>query len=412
MKRFIVTIFLCLYAKMLLYAQPIEAETILSLKELPPAIRKEWKKGVPAIIEVFSSFCSTSFTSLPLLKKMKAQFGNEIQFFLIGKKDKTIEDTYQQFATWYDLDFGVVMDSIFPNKINTGYLPTFIWVNNSGKIVALTGNLEVSNSNIELFLKGNPIERKTFQPDNVLTGFLKNYQHDTNFLFRSELTNWTKTDPVATPFAVDFDKNYFQALGVTLKQLYFFAFCGKRYWSSTDSLYEHFSRLIIFESTQGNPAIDMDKAYNYRIVFKERPAPEDYLKYIQDDLNRALPYTAKMERRLMPYWRLIIPDGDTSRIASRHTETKGTVTQAAVDLTNHPLWPLIESLQVLYVQDQPIIDETGVKGYVDIKFRAVLSDRDALRNGLRQAGLDLVQGSKWMDVIVITPKETKVAIKR
>lgn len=412
MKRFIVTIFLCLYAKMLLYAQPIEAETILSLKELPPAIGKEWKKGVPAIIEVFSSFCSTSFTSLPLLKKMKAQFGNEIQFFLIGKKDKTIEDTYQQFAAWYDLDFGVAMDSIFPNKINTGYLPTFIWVNSSGKIVALTGNLEVSNSNIELFLKGNPIERKTFQPDNVLTGFLKNYQHDTSFLFRSELTNWTKTDAVATPFAVDFDKNYFQALGVTLKQLYFFAFCGKRYWSSTDSLYEHFSRLIIFDSIQGNPAIDMDKAYNYRIVFKDRPAAEDYLKYIQDDLNRALPYTAKMERRLMPYWRLIITDGDTSRIASRHTETKGTVTQAAVDLINHPLWPLIETLQVLYVQDQPIIDETGIKGYVDIKFRAVLSDRDALRNGLRQAGLDLVQGSKWMDVIVITPKETKVAVKR
>lgn len=412
MKRIIVTALYCLTLILNLNAQPIKTGSQFSVESLPDSIKKNWVSGKPAIIYVFSSHCSNSFTSLPQLKHLQQQYSTQVQFLLIGRADETIEPTYHRFALWYNLHFPFSMDSHFHKKLDTGYLPTLIWVDRLGRITALTGNYEATNDNIKLFLEGKSIHVKQYLSPDVLTGILKGLDNDSTVLVRSELTEWTKEEPVGVPFAIDFEKNYFQALGVSLKQLYYFAFTGKTYWASDDPLYNNFAKLIVVDSFQAALcSVDWEKLYNYRIAFKKTPDSIAFLKTLQEDLNRSMPYTAKVENRMMPYWKLVIKNGDTTRFSPKHSHTKGIFTLASVNYENHPFKWLVVNLQLLYTQEQPIIDETGISGNVDLKFEAIMSDRSSLRQGLQQAGLDLIEGHKLMDTIVLTPKEINVAIK-
>lgn len=413
MKRVIVMALLCVYVNAKGISQPITENKAFPIQLLPKSLKEKWVPGKPALIEVFSSFCSSSFTVLPELKKIDELFHSRLQLFLIGKQDSNIAETYRQYAELYNLSFPVAIDSSFFRNITTGYLPTFIWVNKRGMVKALTGDNQVTHSNIELLLNDQPIYVEKYLPARQLTGFLEDVQRDSNLMIRSELTRWNKSDPILAPISINKQASHFQALGITHRQMYYYAFAGKRYWSVDDSLYGTLSKAIVFDAgDDAGIGVDSGARYNYRLAVNKTIGVNDFMGALREDLDRSMPYTAALEYRLMPYWRLTAIGGDTTRLATKSIEAVGQVSHSSINVKNHPLKVIIQLLDHYFPYGEPILDETGIKGNIDLSMAAVLSDREDLRKGLEKAGIVMEKGEKLMKVIVLKPKMGSVATKR
>ena len=50
---------------------------------------------------------------------------------------------------------------------------------------------------------------------------------------------------------------------------------------------------------------------------------------------------------------------------------------------------------------QPVVDETGFTGNVDISFRPVFKDMDLLGEELKKSGLQLIKGRRTIKMMVI-----------
>lgn len=55
--------------------------------------------------------------------------------------------------------------------------------------------------------------------------------------------------------------------------------------------------------------------------------------------------------------------------------------------------------------DLPIIDETGYKGNVDMIINAKLNDMSSLRKDLKRYNLDLIEGERVINMLVIRDKK-------
>lgn len=396
---------------LLLHGQQLQINKPFPLEEMSLEIRNVIQQGVGKhmIIDLFASGCSVCFSSLPKIKELQGRFNGRLQFVLVGKRDERIKKIYQRFATNYKLSFPVVYDSFFHQQAGTGYFPTYIWIDRAGIIKAITGAADITERKLTVFLKDQPIPEKSetnsFDSNRpyLVNG---NGGTDSNFLYRSILTEWREGQPVYLPVRIKGGRSL-QLLGATLDQLYRYAYTGKWFWSEIDSLYLDFYSLPVVEGEyQGG---SFATRYSYSLMTADNLDKEMLRAMMKDDLNRSLPFLARVERRLMPYWKLELVGRDTSRVASRSTSKAGEWTHAGIDMQALPIGELLSILHSYYPLGPVFINETGVLGKIDIRMDAVWQDLTSLRNGLRQAGFDLQQGYRWMNVVVLTEKQRSVA---
>ncbi len=178
-----------------------------------------------------------------------------------------------------------------------------------------------------------------------------------------------------------------------------------------DSLYGKLFPTPILDKAS-DPVFDLTEKYNYQVGFSNPQEAKPLQETIKAALLRALAIEVRIEYRLMPYWSLTALNGDTSLIATKYTENAGYVNHAEIKITNCTLPILVNLMQRYYVLEPPIIDETEMKGNVDINIQTVLSNRYALKSALLKNGFELTEKRKLMQVVVIYSGKESVAVKR
>ncbi len=99
--------------------------------------------------------------------------------------------------------------------------------------------------------------------------------------------------------------------------------------------------------------------------------------------------------------------------AANHLKTKGGQAfihngkAEGLTLTNQPVSALADFIlaQSEVFRTAIVIDDTGIKGNIDIKLDCNLTDYVDIVRALRENGLDLVKGEKEMKVLVIRDKQ-------
>ncbi len=376
-------------------------------------------EGKSVIIDAFTSGCIICFKSLPKINNWQHKYREQLQFLLVGKKDAAIEKTYERFRARYDLNLPVNFDPAVMEILGCRSFPEYIWINAEGVIKAITGSKELNEDNIQLFLSGKEINLGA-EPEKIQFNASRLYLvngnggNDSNYLYRSVLTAWSKGQPVITPQRLLVKNNSFQVLGITRDQLYKYAFTGMSFWSVEDSLYERFYPFPVAENTDSVciPSTD-DPLYCYSLSYPDiGTGNESKLReIIYQDLERIFKLEAGVKRLQIPVWHLVLKDGDTSEIASQNKVFSGSRTYGGIHVKAFPMTEFIRFLQMNNPLAGPFINDTGIKGLIDISFDAVISDIDDLRKGLQSVGLDLKKENKEMDVIVYKRMLSNVAAK-
>ena len=122
---------------------------------------------------------------------------------------------------------------------------------------------------------------------------------------------------------------------------------------------------------------------------------------MQSELKNYFGYEVRVEKRVLPYWRLIATAEARTKLRTKGGQSNVTGNHLGVKITNKPVSSLI------YIiwgenQDEPFFaDETGITGNIDLDLNCLLTDFNDLKNELKKNGLELVQGRKEMNAIVI-----------
>lgn len=379
-------------------------------KELNDILAEERQKGRKVIIDLFSSSCIVCFRMLPKMEDFQNKYKDSIRVVMLGKKDADIKKVFDKFKSKWSLTLEALYDSAFFEQYKIPAFPYYIWLDENGIIQATTGPDELNPIFLERFMAGLPafkdeaINKQIFD-DSKLFLVNGNGGPDTGFLFRSVLSRWTKTQSTSYPKQLQYSSkgNFFQALNVTVTDLYKYAYLDWARWDTRDTVYGKIYP-VHFELS-GETLLDKSPKYNYSFSTTLPDSGNVLLRRaLRNDLATYFGYEAMVVNRLMPCWKLIALPDAKEKLKSNYIQTKYSGSYTSINFQYVNISTVIDLLLSSRQDDYPYIDDTGIDYPIDVTFEAVLYDRESVVNALRKIGLDLVLSEQFMQVLLLQKK--------
>ncbi len=404
-------------------------------------------RGQHLILNFWDLSCSSCIKSLHKVDSLQRKFGNQIQFFPIGRdlftKRQTLSarDAFEKYRKHWDLRLPSAYSQSLSGQFQAPYTPYFAWIDEKGILVALTSTAEVNERNVKLFLDGKLSfdSRDTDQIEIpydsekplLLAG---NGGEDSVFLFRSILAERNLRSRMSAPgFITTFVNpfsgrpfhgatNMVQVNGASLGSLYMMAYGDTVLQSPASYFPNRFPTLENFYATSSygkwwprpllelrdSSLFDFDPvagihSYAYSLcVPPDRASAALLQRAMQRDLDIYFGYHVSIQTRSMPCWNLVADSKAHKLLRTSGQKADWNVTMSEIKLMNVPVYGLIARIHQLISPTLPIIDRTGIAGHIDIELSGALLDFDGMQKELQAKGLYLERGRQEMRVIVIS----------
>lgn len=373
-------------------------------------------RGSWLILDFWSRTCVGGIRTVVEANQLQKKFKGQIQFILIGDNSaeglgKDIEGLYERMRRLQDLQLPILYDSTMLQAWDQHMVPHIIIIDPNGIVKAIT--TEMPETKLAALLSGQAawFPSPVFDP---LRGIKK---YDTTPQgYSSKLALWNGEDRILMPL-----KQYlrlkrgagYRITQTPLELLYKTAYLGEWYWGFRDSLYSKVYPHVLVELPTDSKVRQMMEhpslLFNYELTIPDSlNTSEKIMQIMQNDLKSAFGVEATLETRDMPVWKLVALPG-----AQQWLKTKGKGTgdkyysdgDAGAGGFSYQNWPLTVALErIIRFMDpygDPVTDETGIQGNIDITFDAMLTDFSQVRQELRRNNLDLVKGTKKMLVVVV-----------
>ena len=380
-------------------------------------------RGKWLFLEMWSANCKACIYSLPKIQKIQDQFQGEIHFFLVGENDhsnKGIEKAYENAVKNRGIRIPSAFDSTFFTKFDVASFPQIFIVDPKGILRYVTTGIDMTVEKIRLLLDGKKVSFLPLYEDvehpkfDVVEAFGGN-----RLLSCSVLTSWNNGE-INSGYPIDVFAKLpelwppgWKVAGVGLSDLYNYAYFGDAYWMWYDSAYygkvwskpllelRDTSAFRIVQASEGNRGI-----YNYCLKVPDSSiSREKIMNELQRSLTLAFGYTAAIERRNMPVWKLIARPETFARLHTRGGKrflSPGSI-RAGFTVRNYDMQTFLAAVSDnLFIKERlAFIDETGIKDKIDITLEADMTNLEAVRQALQKQGMDLVKGTREMKVLVI-----------
>lgn len=368
-------------------------------------------KGKWIILDFWSKGCVACVQSFPKVNELQDEFKDDIQFLLIGKNDKynrNIEQVFEKYRKKLGLNLAIAYDSAIFKQFRIQGVPYVVVIDPEKKVYAITGSQFFTPEKIKaLFDKGKPL---AISPGS--TGRWKHLLSETeiessNFLYRSVLSPYGG-EAMSGSFVIDqyASQGYHQVVRANLFQLYKIAWFGMGYWPGGDFYNSHWQDpvLEIMDSSAFQFNYDTYEGfYNYSLTVPKAKATKAYLmEVMQRDLKNYFGYEVAIETRMMPYWKLTATENARKNLKTKSKIHKGGFEPIGIDGERIMVENILNEIE-RYNSDEhfPFIDETNIKGLIDISFSAVMTDMEDVSKALKKHGLILEKSKKEFKVLVI-----------
>lgn len=393
-------------------------------------------KGKLVILDFWATWCSPCLRALAKMDSLQEKFKDKIAIIPVSNQEKSYVDKFftRNKAYYFPRLTYVTTDTVLQTYFPHRFIPHEVWINETGKVVAITSDGDVTEMNIQDYLSGKLDSLKVKKDISsrdidlskpLLAGELgEGYQVNSKQITYQSLFLTKYIDGAGT---VD---RYVKEINGSRKRLFINMIIPNLYKSAfyeNDSnsckvdpnIYWQPSRVILeikdssLFSYPGISVYEWEKKSLDSICFTyEQYIPlEDSLKegqYMVEDLNRyfgdLLGIEGLMEKRIVTCWSI-------SRVPNATPLTKDTSGLGNRSITS--LSNFIHYLMYLR-QDEaiPILDETGYSNEEDI-FLAPLAEGDIdikdlskLNQFLSRFGLQFRRAQREMDMIIIRDKKT------
>jgi thiol-disulfide isomerase/thioredoxin len=389
--------------------------------------------GKPIILDFFSAGCSACFRSFPMVSALSKQFKGQVQFFLIGKTSSGLQEQYEKYMKHFGINLPVEYDdSSLWNQFGIVQVPYTIWIDSAGIIQYITDALALGKDRIDNLLSGKKqsltvmdnafvirnenLGYKYYDPSKrfLLSG---NGGSDTNYLFRSILSNWDrKCYWVSDVFISATNGNRLNEIGMNLDMLYRLAYGDTVMTVSPPEIgeiagtqlnhYGQWANQLVLETSRKS-IFDFDfnipkNIFSYSLEIPNfSPSAERLQHIMQHDLNNYFNYDVTVEKRKMPCWILVSNGMLSSTLRTMGGNPSITSDNTQFILQNEPINYIINILWYYNQGGLVFFNETGIDYNIDIGMHCIFSDFEDVKKELNRNGLDLIKAEREMKVIVI-----------
>ncbi len=369
-------------------------------------------RGKLVILDLWATTCSSCVNAWPKVLELQEKFKGKMVFLLVNKFEK--EDVVRQFLLKRRKLTGIDMN--LPNSCGDpnvrlmfpqSGVPRYIWIGADGIVGSATYGSELTEANIEKWLKEGPqqlpqVIDNWIRPDVAKPLFVDGnggFERSSDFIWNSVLTKGSINIPGATDISATPQRGYFVTVtGASVELLYRIAFNEK-------NLDEDF-----FESFLPNGRIDFpdgadslaNTLYNYQLISGRRLSRGQLLEYMKLDLERFFGYSAEWQtvaRRCL-VWKMT----DSSKVSYKGgiRDVYMNDTEVIYDsVTVKHAIRFMEDASRYFYSPYPIIDDTNYKGLLGLHFECNCSDPVELDKAFKKHGMRLIIEDRPVPVLTI-----------
>lgn len=380
-------------------------------------------KGKWLFLDFWFQGCSSCIQSFPKVNEIYKEFKNELTWLMIGLNDrragKNVREFYEKIQAKRKLEMPVAYDSTLARKWEVHAMPYIIVADPNGIVRYITDGRNITANRIRKLLNGDSVNfyesTLEYKSDDILTnGTGSSLVYGSAISkWNGERNTWVEIDRWATWPEEELRKGYKLSMA-PLIALYYYAYVGRFAWDvDNDSLYGKFYTKPIIEvkdSAMFSYSFGTDESgrisgmYNYHLILPvSEVTAEKVTKLMREDLKRTFRYTATIELRDMPVWKLVAKQGAVEKLKTKgdpQYASPGTHA-AGYTIINIPPKYLIATISFYLKNELPFVDETGLSENFDLTLNADMTNFDDVVKAINKKGLDLIKGTKKMRILVI-----------
>ena len=386
-------------------------------------------KGKWTIMDFWTKHCSACVQSFPKINQLQNEFKEQIQFLLVAKNNKRLYGNTPQIYDRYRKNLGlqlfIAYDSVTFDKFGIQGVPHVIVIDPQANVYAVTDSYFLTSENLRNLVNGNkPAFRKKYSTleETPASSYheqwkylLSENEHSRDFLYRSILSE-NQGEPRAGSWNIDQNAKHglYQITQVNLYQLYNIAWWGESEWNRWSPLYtDHWTYPVLEISDSSYFQFDYlegKELYNYSLTLpKEKATKAQMMELMQRDLKNYFSYEVVIETRIMPCWKLTATEEARKALPTKSGFVEDKRDPTGINSKKIPIGIVLSQIEEYNMDEHvPFIDETNIKGMIDISYSAVMTDMTDIVSALRKHGLILEKSKKEMKVLVIRDPKSPI----
>jgi thiol-disulfide isomerase/thioredoxin len=373
------------------------------------------------IIDFWQTNCGTCVASISKLEALKKEFGDSIKFLMVTPEDeRNVSEFLRKRSSFLHITNvipgvtgDIILHELFPHLLE----PHLIWIDEKSVVRYVTGSEEMVPDNIRKFFNNQDLQLRE-KTDSMLDiaydqPLFTNPSVAGKFplQYYSILGNYLPLKPGATLMA---DKSTIKVFNMPIKSMYQIAYddCANNI-NGVIGIAPNRTFLEVPDTTKYVMEVNSRQVtanmYCYELVAPT--TSRDTLRMLmREDLKRYFNLEARMEKRKITC--LVISADDTTLLSANSTVKrfgKG-YNMYSVDAPNEPFWEFIFGLAFDYLvrSPYPILDETGIKGKVNLHFDAKMDDWKSIATGLKKYSVKMRLEEREIPVLVIKEKTSSI----
>lgn len=381
-------------------------------------------KGKAVILDFWNIWCTSCLKGFSQLELLQQEFNQDLQIIKITRNSKEeAAKIMKRYGGEHSTVVSVTGDTVFNRLFPHLGDPLHVWIDKNGIIQYITNGYNASSNNIKSFLRGEqlPFGRRSDLGDRypqknmiehagtVLAPAVLSY----SILLRGyheyssesgEMEGKKKEWPTL------------QIWNATLLDLYRTAYFQKIYNWKQPPFFEGNNRIQLevasrqdFFRPSDSATIDLwqeRNIYSYEL-WAPHGKEQKQFDIMQQDLNRNLDYDAVIERRNTKCLQLVRINPELSKGVTKRKNEKPDLPHENISFSikNGYIDSLVQQLAYLNQHlSIPLINATGIENPISITLYSPLDDLLSLRRELRHHGLDLVDGEREINMLIIRDK--------
>lgn len=373
-------------------------------------------KNKLVILDFWATWCSSCIKAFPKLVQIQEKYKDQLQIILVNStstrdsKEKItglINRWQQQQQTKLNLPIIIedtLLSALYPHNI----VPHYVWFDKSGNPIGTTSSDQVNASTIADLLDNKNIMFNTKNDINMAFPLFITSNYPSNALqqYSIFIKGWQPSMPSGSTKRSTGNIQYGWAItNMPLVNIYKMIF-ARMYPEISPKQF----LIEVKDSAQFiPPTVDTvweswikDNLYSVDVIVPVHQA-ENLLPYMLDYMNQISGLIATVEKRKIPCWVLRLADGHQVPNTKGLTPTNDLESLVLPRLINSPISRLTDRINELE-EAQVTINETGIKGNVDLYFSKPLKTMETIQKDLLKNGLRLDQEERALDVVVIREK--------
>ena len=377
-------------------------------------------KGKLLILDFWATWCAPCIGMIPRMDSLQKAFEGQVVFLPVTYQAANVVEPFlaklqeKKPFNLPDVIGDKVLHAMFPHRS----LPHYVWISPEGKVLAITSYDQVTTERIKGAIAGKSqqlITKEEMKPvayDPKKPLFIElNGGSGSSLKYHRLISNFTEGLWPGYKFYKDSVDMKISVRNQSLLNIYTLAYGeGQKFLNTNKVILEVKDPASFYSNKEGNEYLRWMRegnVYCYELIIPEVASGTAFTAMREDLSLFFTNYQVSIERRNVPC--IVLETIDKNIVASKGGKPVNQMNRSGALLQNGNWNHFIGRLDDYYLQQSklPLLDATGITGFVDMEIKADMLDPESINKALIPYGLSLKPANRIVEMLVIKEKTGK-----